>query len=43
VSAEFFQGVQRQHLADLCQVANDPMQMYVHKTLYRFYTTTPQR
>jgi len=42
-SAEFFQGEQRQHFADPCQVADNAMQMYVHETHYRFYTTTPHR
>jgi len=38
---KFFQwGGQRQDFAYRFQVADDAMQMYVHETLYRFYTTT---
>jgi len=35
VSAEIFPGGQRQHFADLCKVADDAMQMYVHESLHR--------
>jgi len=43
-AAEIFpEGGQRQHFADASQVADDAVQTYVHETLYRFYTTTPQR
>jgi len=39
----FSRGEQHQHFANFCEVADDAMQMYVHKMLYPFYTTTPQR
>ena len=43
VRRNFSREEQRQHFADPCHVADDAMQMEVHETLYRFYTTTPQR
>jgi len=43
VRRNFSRGGQRQHFANPCQVADDAIQMYVHETLYRFYTTTQQR
>jgi len=33
---KYFQGWQHRHFAYPFQVANDAMQMYVHKTLYPF-------
>ena len=38
-SAEFFSGVKRWHFAYLFQVANDAVQMEVHKILYPLHTT----
>jgi len=38
VRRNFSRGEQRQHFVDPCQVADDAMQMYVHETLYHFYT-----
>ena len=43
VSRNFSRRGQHQHFAYLCQVADDAMEVYVRETLYRFYTTTPQR
>ena len=42
-SAEIFPGGQRQHFAYPFQVADDAMQMDVHKTFYPFYTTRKMR
>jgi len=36
---KYFQEEQRRHFACPFQVANDAMQMDVHKTLWPFYTT----
>jgi len=39
VRRNFSRGEQRLYLLILFQVANDAMQMDLHKTLYPFYTT----
>jgi len=40
---KFFNGGQRQHFANLSQVDDDAIKIYVGETLYPYYTTTPQR